>query len=350
MSKNYYEILGIDKKASKEEIKKAFRKLAHQYHPDKKSGNEEKFKEINEAYGVLSDDKKRAEYDSYGRVFNNAGGFENGPFEWQSGGFENAFEGFDLGDIFGDLFGGGQKNKRGRDISIDIEIPFKEAVFGTVRKVLIQKTALCDGCRGSGAKKGTEFSTCNSCNGQGKIREIKKSLIGSFAIARTCDKCSGKGKIPKERCSECMGLGVIKKEQEISIEIPSGIEDGEMIRLIGEGEATANGQSGDLYVKIRVRKDPQFTKDGNNLITTLNIKLTDALLGEEYEIGTLDGVLKIKIPENVSFGETLRVRGKGVPIGKNQRGDLHIKINIILPKKLSKNAKKIVEELKKEGI
>lgn len=359
--KNYYEILGVDKKASKEEIKKAFRKLAHEYHPDKKSGSEEKFKEINEAYSILSDDKRRAEYDSYGRVFNNgaqAGGFSGtGPFDfnWAGSGAEGfggqPFEGFDLGDIFGEFFGGGgQKNKRGRDISIDLEISFKESVFGTSRKVLIQKNSFCDLCAGSGAKKGTELNTCSVCNGQGKIREVKKSLIGSFSVNRTCDKCNGKGKIPKEKCKNCMGLGILRKSQEINIMIPAGIENGEMIRLSGEGEAASGGSSGDLYVKIYVKQDKNFKKEGNNLITDLNIKLSDALLGSEYNVETLDGNLKVKIPENISFGEILRVKGRGVPIGKNQRGDLYIKINIVLPKKLSRNAKKIIEDLKREGI
>ncbi len=352
MSKNYYEILGVDKKASKEEIKKAFRRLAHQYHPDKKGGSEEKFKEINEAYGVLSDDNKRAEYDSYGRVFSSGqggSGFAGGPFEWQNG-FESSFEGFDLGDIFGDFFGGGQRAKRGRDISIDIEIPFKEAVFGTTRKVLIQKTAFCDECNGSGAKKSAGMTTCTTCNGQGKIREVKKSFVGSFSVNRTCEKCFGRGKIPKEKCQQCLGLGIIKKSQEIAIEIPPGIEDGEMIRLVGEGEAISAGSAGDLYVKVHVRQDPNFRKEGSNIITTLNVKLTDALLGGEYEVGTLDGILKVKIPENISYGEILRVRGKGVPVGRSSRGDLHIKLNIVLPKKVSKEARKLLEQLRKEGV
>jgi len=362
MSKSYYEILGVEKGADKEEIKKAFRKLAHKFHPDKKEGDEAKFKEINEAYSVLSDDKKRAEYDSYGRVFstgtgdqNGAGGFAGGsPFEWGDfgGGFEGGdFDGFNIGDIFGDLFRGSRaKTRRGRDISIDLELSFKESVFGTQRKILIHKTATCDACSGTGAKAGVELITCKTCNGQGQIREVKKSFIGNFSVNRTCDKCHGKGKIPKEKCQKCSGLGIVKKEQEISINVPGGVESGEVIRLVGEGEAVSGGTSGDLYVKVYVKKDSQFRKERNNIITDLNIKLTDALLGGEYNLETLDGNLKIKIPENITFGETLRVKGKGVIYEKNHRGDLLIKINIELPKKLSKDAKKILENLRQEGI
>jgi molecular chaperone DnaJ len=355
MAKDYYTILGIERSASKDEIKKAFRKLAHKYHPDKSGGSEEKFKEINEAYTILSDDKKKAEYDSYGRTFSTGGegqggfGFDGENFRW--GGFEEGFNGFDIGDIFGDIFGGGgRKQRRGRDISIDIEIPFKDSIFGSQRKVLIQKASTCNECQGSGAKVGTETLTCKTCNGQGKIREEKKSLIGSFSINRLCDHCAGRGTVPKEKCKTCLGLGIVRKQEEISVNIPAGIENGEMIRLAGKGEAVARGATADLYVKVHVKGETRFQKEGSNITTTLNVKLTDALLGGEYTLETLDGMVKIKVPENISFGEILRIKGKGVPIDKNQRGDLLIKINIELPQKLSRSAKKILGDLRKEGI
>jgi molecular chaperone DnaJ len=312
--KDYYQILGIDKKASKDEVKKAFRKLAHQYHPDKKGGSEEKFKEINEAYSVLSDDKKRAEYDSYGRVFSTGGdkGSEGFDFSDMSGNwkdfYQNAWNGegsgfeFDLGDIFGDMFGG-SRVRRGRDISIDIEILFKESVFGTQRKVLIHKTSHCDGCGGNGARQGTEMSTCKTCNGQGKIHEVKKSFIGSFSVSRRCDKCNGKGKIPKEKCPICSGIGIVKKQEEVSINVPAGIEDGEMIRLTGAGEVTVGGAAGDLYVKIHVKRDSLFKKEGSNIVTILKVKLTDALLGGEYKLETLEGPIKVKIFLSEKFSE-----------------------------------------------
>lgn len=356
MSKNYYEVLGVAKTASKDDIKKAFRKLAHKYHPDKKDGDAEKFKEVSEAYTILSDDKKRAEYDSYGRVFSDGagpGGGGQGPF----GGFDfsgfnaQGFEGFDLGDIFGDIFGGGREQaRRGRDISIDLELPFHESIFGTERKILLGKTALCEICKGNGAAPGSGLHTCASCNGKGKIHETKRSFFGSFSAVTTCSTCNGRGQVPKEKCRTCHGMGVHRKDEEIALRIPAGIEDGEVIRMTGGGEAIAGGTAGDLYVKIRVRKHPMYVKEGNNLTTHLSIKLTSALLGGEYRIQTLDGDLTVSVPAGVSVGEILRVKGKGVPYDKNKRGDLLIKLSIEFPSKLSKEAARLVEELKKEGI
>ena len=273
MSKDYYNILGVSKSAGQEEIKKAFRKLAHQYRPDKGSGNADKFKEASEAYSVLSDDKKRAEYDTYGQTFAGGagpsqgqgfGGFDFSGFGGQGGGFDfsqNGFE-FDLGDIFGDFFGGGARErvKRGRDISIDVELPFSEAIFGTERKILLTKTSRCEDCTGSGAKRGTEMHTCHKCNGKGKVHETKRSFLGNFSTVRVCDECQGKGKVPKEKCPTCHGVGVLKQQEEVSVAIPAGIDDGEMIRLSGGGEAVASGTAGDLYIKVHVKRHPMFKK------------------------------------------------------------------------------------------
>lgn len=364
MSKDYYKILGVDKNASKEEIKKAFRKLAHKYHPDKKTGDEAKFKELNEAYGVLSNDQKRSEYDSYGRVFEGSGGggqgfgggaYQGGPWGGFSGfsGAQQGFdEDFDLGDIFSDFFSGGarKKTKRGRDISMDIELTFEESVFGTDRKVLLNKVSTCEKCKGNRAEPGTGVEKCDTCNGQGKVREVRNSFIGSFATERACSACHGSGEVPKTKCKNCSGLGVVKKEEEVSLQIPAGINNGEMIRMTGGGEAVAGGVPGDLYIKVHVKPHSVFKKDGNNLVMDLKIKLSDALLGSEYQVDTLDGKIKVKIPENISIGEVLRIKGKGVPIDKNRRGDLLINLHIELPNKLSKNARKLIEELKKEGV
>ena len=362
--RNYYDILGVQKSASKDEIKKAFRKLAHQFHPDKKGGNADKFKELNEAYSVLSDDKKRAEYDTYGRVFNEAGGSSGGnaggfnpedfgfDFSGANGqGFEG-FQNFDFGDIFGDFFGGGRREQavRGRDISIDLELAFEESIFGVDRKVHLTKNVICDRCKGNGGEPNTEMKTCPSCNGKGKIHETRRSILGSFSTVATCNTCRGKGKIPKEKCSLCHGAGILSRQEEISIRIPSGIDDGEMIRLAGKGEAASGGTTGDLYVKIHVKRHPLFAKEGTNLTTTLGIKLTTALLGGEYILNTLDGNITVKIPEGVTHGEILRVKGKGVPVDKNRRGDLMIRLQIQLPKKLSRQEKHLIEELKKEGL
>lgn len=351
--KNYYEILGIEKGASKDEVKKAFRKLAAQYHPDKKTGDEAKFKEVSEAYAVLGDDKKRAEYDTYGRAY--SGGGQQGGFNW--GGFDgfsqNGVE-FDISDIFdgfGDIFGGGgrSREKRGRDISIDIEIAFKDAIFGVERKVLLTKNNVCDVCDGSGAQKGSEMTTCTTCNGNGKIREARQSILGNVTTVRTCGACEGIGKIPKELCSSCRGAGVKRSEEEINISIPAGIESGEMMRLSGRGEAIKGGVSGDLYVKIHVAPHKDIKRVGDDLVSTLRIKLSDALLGNTYTVETLDGNTEIKIPQGIQHGEKLRIKDKGVP-KQNGRGHFLVTIHIDIPQKLSRRAKKVIEELREEGI
>lgn len=354
--KNYYDLLGIPKTATDEDIKKAFRKLAHKYHPDKKGGDEAKFKEVSEAYSVLSDKKKRAEYDTYGKTFAGGGGPQQGGF----GGFDfSNFQGFggqggsvefDLGDIFGDVFGGGQaRAKRGRDISIDIELSFRESVFGTERRVLLSKTSACDTCDGSGAKKGSKMITCSSCNGKGEIRESRNSFFGTFTSARPCPRCHGRGQIPETLCEACQGAGVRKRQEEIHIVVPAGVEDGEMIRMPGRGEAVQGGGAGDLYVKLHIKADTKFSREGNNLLTSLPIKLSDALLGGEYRITTLDGEETLSVAPGISHGEVIRVRGKGVPAGR-ARGDLLVRVDIEFPKKLSKNARELVEKLRGEGL
>ncbi len=356
MPKNYYDILGVNKGASKDEIKKAFRKLAHQYHPDKKDGDEGKFKEVNEAYTVLSDDNKRAQYDTYGQTF--AGGASGGPqgawsdfdfSQFTNGGF--SAEGFDLGDIFGEFFGGGQRSrtKRGRDISIDIELSFEEAVFGVERNVLLSKVSTCDICNGNGSKKGTEMMECKTCNGKGKIREMKRSIFGSIEMSKTCEACAGLGKVPKEKCEACQGLGILKRQEEIKIKVPSGIENGEMIRFSGGGEAVRGGTPGDLYIKVHVKNHKLFHKNGNDLIMNLEVKLTDAILGSEYEVETLDGKSKLKIPEGTNTGDILQIKNKGVPNG-NRRGDILIHTKVQIPKKLNKTTKELIQKLHEEGM
>ncbi len=355
MTKDFYNILGVPKEASKDEIKKAFRKLAHKYHPDKKGGDESKFKEVSEAYGILSNDKKRAEYDTYGQVFGDGAGPQSGAGGFDFSGFQGGqgFEGVDLGDIFGDFFGGGARRsqtRRGSDISVDIEISFKESVFGTDRKILLNKTSACKVCEGSGAKSGTSLKKCETCNGQGRVHETKKTFFGTFSSTAECGSCYGAGEIPKEICAGCRGAGVLKKETEIGIKIPAGINNGEMIRLTGAGEAIPKGIAGDLYIKIHVSVHETLRREGNDLMMDLNIKLTDALLGGEYTIETLDGKLKLKIPKGATFGEMLRVRSKGVPVDDKRRGDLLVTLNINMPNKLSRKAEKLVKELKEEGI
>ena len=364
MAKDYYKTLGVDKKATKDDIKKAFRKLAHKYHPDKGGTDESKFKEITEAYSVLNDDKKRREYDTYGQSFAGASGPAGGPsgqgnpfggfdFSQFQQGFGQGGVDFDFGDIFGDMFSGRgaqQATPRGRDISIDLEISFKDAVFGTTRNVLIAKVSTCSLCHGSGAKPGTELETCKTCNGSGRIHETRNSILGQFTSTRICATCGGSGKVPKEKCPECKGHGTERREEEIHISIPAGIDNGEMIRLPQQGEAVKTGIAGDLYVKIHVKPHPVFRREGSNLIMNVPVKLTDALLGTIASIETLEGkTLEVKIPPMKRAEELLRVAGKGIP-GEGGRGDLIMRLEVALPNKLSSKAKKSVEDLKVEGL
>lgn len=363
-NKDYYNVLGVDKKASKDEIKKAFRTLAHKYHPDKKTGDDAKFKEINEAYSVLSDDQKRSQYDQFGSAGPNMGGgyggfgggasgFDGFDFSQFTQGGNGNFE-FDFGDIFGDIFGGGggrRQTKRGRDISIDVELSFEDSIFGVERTILLNKTSKCDFCGGTGAEKGSEMSTCETCNGKGSVREVKRSFFGQFESVATCSKCQGRGKIPKTKCTHCFGSGIEKRESEIKVKIPVGIENGEMIRLSGGGEAISGGENGDLYIKVHVKRHQVFRKDGINLVMDLSLKLSQALLGDTVVVKTLDGDVSLKVPEGVMHGEVLRMKGKGVPTGSGSaRGDILVKTSIQLPKKLSREAKKAIETLKEEGL
>src|SRR3989344_4522145 len=288
--KDYYNILGVNKNASEEEIKKAFRKLAHVHHPDKSGGNEAKFKEASEAYAVLSDKKKRAQYDAFGTTgagagaggFQGAAGFDPSGFGFDFSGFGNAgFDTGDLGDILSSIFGG-RRVRRGRDIAVDIELSFHEAIFGAQRKVVINSKFV--------------------------------------------------------------------KQKEVSISVPPGIDDGQMVRLSGMGEALEGGVPGDLYVKIHVRKHPYFRKEGFNLVTEMEVKLSEALLGADKVVATLDGEITLKVPSGTKHGMILRVKNKGVPLGGNRRGDIYIRISVQIPEKLSKEAKKLIEELKKEGL
>lgn len=353
MAKNYYDILGVDKKASQDDIKKAFRKLAQKHHPDK-GGDEATFKEMTEAYSVLGDERKRREYDSYGQTFQGAGGAQGFDFSGfqGAGGVE-----FDLSDLFGDLgdiFGargaGGRRIRRGRDISIDVEVSFKESIMGGTRSVLLTKIGTCDTCSGTGGKPGTEMVTCAGCNGQGKIRETRNSPLGAFTSVRTCPACEGAGKLPKEKCKECAGHGILRKEEEINLDIPRGIDNGEMIRMPGRGEAVKAGVPGDLYIKVHVKPHGVFRKEGMHLVMDLPLKLTDALLGTTVNVTALDDKkLEVKVPPMTKTEEVLRLRGKGVVYAEGS-GDLLIKITTVLPKKLSSKAKKAIEELKTEGL
>ena len=358
MTKDYYNVLGVDRKASTDDIKKAFRKLAQKHHPDK-GGDEVRFKEITEAYAILSDERRRREYDTYGQAF--PGGAPGGGqgFQGFPGGFDfSQFQqgDFDFGDLFegfGDLFGGRGargRTRRGRDISIDIEVSFRDSIFGTKRSVLLAKVGTCDICNGTGGKPGTALEACKTCGGSGRVHETRNSILGSFTSVRMCTVCDGAGKVPKEKCAECKGAGVRRIEEEINITIPAGLDSGEMIRIPQHGEAVKGGLAGDLYVKVHVKPHAVFRKEGANLVMHLPVKLTDALLGTTIIVESLEGkTLEVKVPTMKKPVETLRVRGKGVPVG-NLRGDLLIHLEAALPHKLSSKAKKAVEDLKGEGL
>ncbi len=352
--KDYYAILGVQKNASDAEIKKAFRTLAQKYHPDKKTGDEAKFKEASEAYSVLGDKKKRAEYDAYGRTFAGGGaggGFNGFDFSQFQQGFGGGVE-FDLGDIFSEVFGGGrgQSQRRGRDISIDLELEFTDAAFGVERKVLVNKVGYCSECEGSGAADPKDTITCATCNGNGTVHETRRSILGTFTSARPCGTCHGTGKVPKTPCKVCSGAGVLKRQEEITLAIPAGIDNGEMVRLPGKGEAIRNGTPGDLYIKIHVKPHAVFVRSGSDIRMHLDVKLTDALLGATYTIPTLEKDIELKVPAGVSHGEVLRIRGKGIQRADKSRGDLLVAIRIDLPKKLSRNARKLIEDLRAEGV
>ena len=346
MAKDYYQILGIDKKASKDDIKKAFRTLAHKYHPDKKGGDEAKFKEASEAYSTLSDDKKRAEYDN-GNSSPGSSGFGGQGFE---------FDMEDIGDIFGggfaDIFGMGSRSRqaRGRDISIDIELSFKESIFGLTRHVLITKDSTCSHCAGSGAEPGSKTKQCPTCNGKGQIVESRRSPFGTFSVSSTCPTCKGRRVIPEKPCKVCSGSGVERRQEEITVVIPTGLDNGQVIRMAGLGEAISGGATGDLYVKVHVRPDKKFHKEGFNLIMDLPIKVSDALTGSIRQIETLEGMTEVNIPPLHSTDEILRVKGKGVPLERGRRGDLLIRVRLEFPQKISRAAMELVEKLKKEGI
>jgi molecular chaperone DnaJ len=351
--KDFYQILGVEKNATKDDIKKAFHKLAHKYHPDKKDGNEAKFKEASEAYQVLSDDEKRRQYDAM-----SAGGFNPGQagaggnwgFDFNQAGGQG-FE-FDLGSIFNDFFGGGrgEQARRGRDISVDLEVPFIESIFGAERKITINKVNFCPTCQGSGGEPGSKMQKCPTCEGQGKIKETQRSIFGTFNSVRECPKCHGQGQVPEKKCRTCDGEGTKKSNQEINIIIPAGIEHGEMIRLSGQGEALPGAAAGDLYVRIHVGPNKDWQRDGQNLVTRLKLKLTEALLGTEKDIPALDGTITLKVPAGSNHQDVLRIKGKGVPGQNGRRGDILVKIELAMPASLSRQAKKLIEELGHEGL
>lgn len=359
MANDYYKILGVDKSASDDEIKKAYRKLAHKYHPDKAGGDEKKFKEINEAYQVLSDKTKRAQYDQFGQTFDQRGaggqgfgGFDFGGFQGfgQNQGFD--FQDFGFEDIFSNIFGGGgtrQQARRGKDIQIDLEISFEEMVKGTRKTISLYKNVVCDVCQGTGAEPGSKKETCPTCKGSGQIRKTARSIFGSFTQVSTCPTCQGSGEVYSQKCHKCKGEGKIKEEQQIEINVPAGIENGQTISIQGQGEAGGKGgRSGDLYVNIHVTAHPKFKREGNNIISNEQITFTQAALGDKIQVETIEGPVKMKIPAGTQGGTIFRIKDAGIPfLNKRGRGDQLVKISVRVPRDLSREQKKLIEDLGK---
>lgn len=368
MANNFYDTLGVKKDASDDEIKKAYRKLAHKHHPDKAGGDEKKFKEINEAYQVLSDKTKRSQYDQFGQTFNQQGGAGGGGFSGYdfSGfgqgaqGFDFQFGGGDFEDIFSNIFGGsggGQRGgrraaKRGQDIQVDIEISFMEMVNGVEREVNLRKSVTCSRCHGTGGEPGTSKKTCPTCQGKGQVERVMKSFFGNFSQVTVCPDCDGAGETFEKKCSECGGDGRVKSQEKIKIPIPSGVNDGDVLTMREAGEAGPKGATpGDLYIVVHVVLDKNFSRQGMDIVSSEHINFTLATLGGETEIKTVDGSLILKIPSGTQSGEVFRVKNKGIhDLRRGGRGNQLVKIIVDVPKKLDRSQKNILEELKKLGL
>ncbi|MEK7665529.1 MAG: molecular chaperone DnaJ [Patescibacteria group bacterium] len=345
MPKDYYHILGVSKSASQDDVKTAFRKLAHQHHPDKTGGDDKKFKELNEAYQVLGDPQKRQKYDQFGSSAfenggNGAGGFQG--FDFGGAGFE------DFGDIFGEMFGGGRsrgRKARGSDIQVDAELTFKEAVFGVDKEITLTKPNTCQHCGGVGAEPGKGMRTCEDCNGKGVKMAQQRTILGMIQTRVTCSSCHGTGEVPKEKCKTCDGAGVTRSRKTITVSIPAGIDDGMTLRVRGEGEASARGATaGDLLLRIHVHADKKFEREGDTIFSTVRIGFSQAALGDVVEVQTVDGPIELKIPAGTQSGTALRLRGKGVP-SRHGRGDQIVRVEVVTPQKLTREQKRLLEEL-----
>jgi molecular chaperone DnaJ len=350
---DYYKILGVDKGASQDEIKKAFRKKAHEYHPDKATGDEAKFKEANEAYQVLGDEKKRAQYDQFGSA-----GFQNGQAGGGFGGFSSGGINMDdLGDIFGgfgDIFGGfgggsSRRPSRGHDIQTILVITFEEAVHGVEKEVSLRRQVKCDRCNGEGAEPGAKVETCSTCRGTGKVTGVQRTILGNMQVQSVCPDCQGEGKTFSAKCNKCSGTGVMQENSKIKVKIPAGIDDGETIRLSGQGEAGQKGApSGDLYLKISVRGDSKFERYGYDIHSKAFISFTQAALGDKIDIETINGSVKLKIPAGTQSGTNFKLRGKGVQrLRGSGKGDHIVKVQVQTPTNLNKKQKELLKELEK---
>ena len=367
MSKrDYYEVLGVSKTATQDELKKAYRKLARKYHPDLNKDNEEaaeKFKECNEAYSVLSDDQKRAQYDQFGHAAFENGGMGGGGGFGGAGGF-GGFGGSGMEDIF-DMFFGGQGGRggnraksgpqRGADLRFDLEISFEEAAFGLEKEINLYRDETCDHCHGEGAEPGSKVESCPECNGTGYVRFTQNTMFGQMVNERPCSRCRGEGKIISEPCKECRGKGTVKRNKKLKVKIPAGVDNGSRLRVSGEGEAGAKGgPSGDLYVYLYVKPHKFFERDGTTVLCEVPINIVQATLGADIKVPTLDGQVTMKVPEGTQPGKVLRLKGKGIPsLRGGSRGDQLVRIKVVVPTKLSdkqKDALRKFADISKDNI
>lgn len=369
MPSDYYKILGVSKGATDDEIKKAYRKMAHQHHPDKSGGNEAKFKEINEAYQVLSDKTKRSQYDQYGQTFEQArnsgqsggagfsgfGDFDFGDIFSRSG-FSNQGSGFE--DVFSDIFGSGgsqsgrRRRSQGQHIQVDLEISFKEMVNGVEKEVSLYKGVVCRHCKGSGGDLGSGQSTCSRCHGAGQVKKTTRSFFGVFSQVSECPQCEGSGQIFKKKCSQCGGDGRVKEESRIKIPIPAGIEDGQTLVLESQGEAGERGVNpGNLYIIVHVEKDKKFSRKDYDVLSSEKIPFSVAALGGKVEVETLEEKLILKIPSGTQSGEIFRLKNSGIYYSEGRaRGNQLIKIIVEIPKRVSRRQEELLRELEEEGL
>ena len=358
--RDYYEVLEVPREASKDQIKDAYRKLAMQFHPDRNKSPEaeEKFKEISEAYAVLSDDDKRQQYNTLGHAGFDQRYSQEDIFRGRETDFDSIFRDIGFGDIFSQIFGGfgrgfggyQEQINRGQDLAYELEISLEEAAHGTQREVTFNRTEKCDVCGGSGAAPGTQARTCPRCNGAGKVQQMRKSAFAMYVQVTACPTCGGKGKLIDSPCKNCRGTGLVRKRRTITVNIPMGIDDGNQLRLRGEGEMVGNGgEPGDLYVIVHVRPDPLFMRENDDLIHVLIISYPQAALGGEVTVPTLEGPTTMKIQAGTQPGTTVRLRGKGMPHFRGYgRGDMLVRIGVAVPEKLTTRQRELLEELSKE--
>ncbi len=346
--RDYYEVLGVERRASEVEIKKAFKLRARELHPDV-NGNpdaEEAFKECAEAYEVLSDPDRRRTYDRYGHEGLRSGGFS----PHATGSVEDIFQAFfGGGGAFGDAFGR-QGPVAGADIGAAVEVSLAEVLTGVSRDVAFDAIQTCEACKGNGAEPGTPIVTCERCDGAGQLRQVSRSIFGQVVHAAPCDACAGAGKIPESPCAECSGLGRVNGRRTWEVEVPPGIADGQRIRIAGAGHAgEAGAGAGDLYVEVRVGDDPRFQRQGSDLISGIEVPATAAMLGDEVEVETIEGAITVDVPAGTQHGDSVRIRGEGLPaLGGSRRGDLHVVFELVVPKKLSRKQRQIAEQLRDE--